>query len=162
MAPKPIRAAPINDRDIGSAIAGAIVVLAWKPRSEPAPSVTVRTSLREYWPLRNWTLAYRSSWNELACTSGWPGPAILVAPMQLVMLVLLVLKQLVNVTRLASLSTVMDPPIWLSIRNNGGATGPVKPVSLNTNLIVAVASEVFLMSRVEDRSSATLGVPGEL
>ena len=83
------------------------------------------------------------------------------APVQRVRLLSVVLRQLVNHARLWALSTVIEPPIWLSNRSSGGAVGIVNPVSLKASSIDAVACEVFWMSRLDDSSLERVAVPGE-
>jgi hypothetical protein len=124
IAPRPIKPVASSDRDSGSGT-GARDALAWKPTSEPAPSVTLQIDVMEYGPVSDAMVSRASLWNESAVIFGMPGPAISVAPVQLSMLLLVVLTQLVNEATLAPLPVVTDPPIWLFNTRFGGAVGAV-------------------------------------
>ena len=136
--------------------------MARKPTSEPAPSVTFQIEVMEYGAANDVTISYWLFMNESWVMAGVPEPATSVAPVQLVKLVLVVLMQLANDARLAALSVVTEPPIWLFSRIHGGAVGAVNPASFNTNSMDAVEPDVFWMSRLADSSLARLAVPGEL
>src|ERR1700721_4440212 len=65
--PRPIRAVPSSVRLTGSGAGiGAREVLAWKPTSEPPPSVTSQVDVREYGAASVWTTSVLSLLNELA------------------------------------------------------------------------------------------------
>ena len=88
MAASPTRAVPSNDMEIGSGtFVGESDAFAWKPTSEPAPSVTFQIEVMEYGATRDVMISYWLFRNESCVIAGVSGPATSVGPLQLAHLI---------------------------------------------------------------------------